>query len=987
MDATPNRGAPDGPELPEAMSSPSVPALAEAFNADDDRWFRALAETSSTAIMVLRETFLYANPAAEQLLGYSARELSRRSPPSVVHPDFRDRVRQRFEARLRGEEVPPRYEMKILRPDGQVRWIDYSAQRIALGTTRAILATAIDITESRRTERALMASENHLLMAQRAGRCFTWEWEVENDRLSVSEYAVELLGLSLVQLEGSSDDFFPFISAHHREAVRRAVRRALREDEDFSIELPVKTSAGRTRWLANRGRALRGENGRAFRLIGTSTDITETKRREHRLRLLVEGTSRATGEAFFSRLVRHLAEAFRARCAFVASIEAPGRGRMLSFWKDGGYAEVGGVQIEGRLSPLSPTYRDRDGRRFPLATLTAALGTPSYLVTTMVGSRGQPIGLLGILGDSPLDRDPATVSLLEMFAQRSAAEVDRLEALQDLSREKEHAQVTLASIGDGVIRTDAEGKVDFLNPVASWILGWRPEEAEGRPVSAIFRALDEANRKEASDAVALCLREQKLIIPPMPKVVARRTDGAEFSVRDSVAPIRDLSGRIVGAVLVFKDVTELRGMQREMRYLEEHDPLTGLINRQSFEKQLGDTLDAGGEGGASHFLCLLDLDEFQLVNDTFGPAAGDEILKRVATFIRGQVRESDVVARLGSDEFGILFSHCSQDLARRLAESIRDGLATLEFTRRQQTFGCSAGFGLVPFDGEAADVAEILTLAHGACFLARQQGRNQIHEYCPGDTAMADRLEEISWVHRIRSALEEDRFLLYQQPFAALKDGGLPISEIFLRLAGEGGEILPPGPLIQAAERYHLITAIDRWVVRRALQILGGDSPAGEEPERIYSINLSGQSLSEDGFWQDIAEELQRSSLDPRRICFEITETAAIANFEAAQRFFTRLRALGCRFLLDDFGSGMSSLAYLKNLPVDYLKIDGEFVLNIVQDPVQRAMVESIHRISRVLGLKTIGECVEGEDSLETLRRIGIDYAQGFWLAEPMPFG
>ena len=716
-----------------------MPDLGEAFSTENDRWFRALAETSGTAILVLRETFLYVNSAAERLLGYSAEELARMPPYSVVHPDSRDLVQKRFEARLRGEAVPSRYTMRLLHPDGEERWADYSAQRIEVDGARAILATAIDITESRRTEQALKESENRLLMAQRAGRCFTWEWEVEEDRVSVSEYATELLGVSSEQLRGSSDDFFRFVTQENREDVRKAVLRALKEDRDFSIEIPFQAPDGELRWLANRGRAMRGDDGRAIRLIGTSTDLTDSKRHEQRLHLLVEATSRATGEAFFPRLARCLAEAFRARCSFIARIRPDGQLEMLSFWKDGAFVELGDLDFPSEARFRPPAYHDGDGRSLPLESLTLALGTPSYLVTPMVGSKGLVSGVLGVLGDKPFDTEPATLSLVEMFAQRSAAEMERLEAVRELSREKERAQVTLASIGDGVIRTDSSGRVDFLNPVASWILGWRPEEAEGQPVTKVFRALDELSRKSSTDSVALCLREQKLVVPPLPKIVCRRTDGVEFSVRDSVAPIRDLTGQVVGAVLVFKDVTELRGMQREMRYLEEHDPLTGLINRQSFERELEASLASHQPAGATHVLCLLDLDEFQLVNDTFGPAAGDEILQRVATLLRQQVRESDVVARLGSDEFGILFANCSMGLARRLAESIRDALSTLEFTRRGQTFGCSAGVGLVPFSSDAKNVAEVLTLAHGACFLARRQGpQSDPRVHGPGDTALAE---------------------------------------------------------------------------------------------------------------------------------------------------------------------------------------------------------------------------------------------------------
>jgi diguanylate cyclase (GGDEF)-like protein/PAS domain S-box-containing protein len=839
------------------MSTDSMPQGPVSLSARDDRWFRQLTENSITAVFVMREKFLYANPAGERLLGYSVEELLGMEPTAVLHPEQRAEVGKRYGDRLKGEPVIRRYDMRLIRKDGTEIWVDYSATRTEYDGKPAVLAEAMDITEAR---------------AQ-----------------------------------------------------------------------------------------------------------------EERLRKIVEGTSGVVGEPFFQRLVRGLVEVFQARAAFVAEAPTNGSEQMLVLdaWSRSDSAPKGRFPLEARqaLAVGSVEGSLSSGLPPPFAeSYLRALEATTFQLTFFADSGGRSSGFIGLVADSPFTISPSDRSILEFSAHRAAAELERLRTEEALAHEKEHAQVTLASIGDGVIRTDAQGRVDFINPVASWLLGWRSQEASDRPISEIYRTLDETTRRPLEEPVTACMRRRRLIVHPMPKILIRRGDGAEFAVRDSVAPIRDRQGQVVGAVLIFKDVTELRGMEREMRFMESHDALTGLLNRAEFERRLERALESSAE--RSHVLCFLDLDDFKLVNDSFGSTAGDELLKSAASLLRARVREGDATARLGSDEFGILFEDCPVDLARSLVESTQAGLKEQSFSWRERPFESTGSFGLVPVLSQFRAVPQLLSVAQGACYLAQQQGRNQLYEYRPGDTAVNERLDEIQWVHRIHQAFEDDRFVLYRQPIESLQEGLEPINEIFLRMIDEEGEIVPPGPLIQAAERYRLVSTIDRWVVARAFEVL---VRSGSTLQGIFTINLSAQSLSEEGFLETIAALLEGSGVEASRICFEITETAAIANLDHALRFFREFKRRGCRFLLDDFGSGMSSLAYLKNLPVDFVKIDGEFIRNLGREPIQRAMVESIRRIGTLLGIATIGECVEGAATLEILRDIGIDYGQGYWLAEPRP--
>src|SRR4051794_1070324 len=565
---------------------------------------------------------------------------------------------------------------------------------------------------------------------------------------------------------------------------------------------------------------------------------------------------------------------------------------------------------------------------------------------------------------------------------------ERKHAEEALYREKERAQVTLASIGDGVVRTDPEGAIDYLNPVAERLTGWRTEAAIGRTVSEVFRGVDEITRLPLADPVARCLEEKRVVESPGHALLLS-LDGKEYSVRDSAAPIYDRSGAAIGAVLVFKDVTELRGMEREMVYLASHDGLTGLINRREFEARLKRAIRGARAERRRHVLLYLDLDEFKVVNDTCGHLVGDEMLKQITALLRSRVRRSDVLARLGGDEFGVLLEDCPLDQARQIAEEMRRTVKEFRFCWRDQIFEVGVSIGLVPIDADSGDLAQVMSAADAACYVAKDNGRNRVHEYERDDTLVAERYGEMQWVHRIHRSFEDKRFRLFYQLIQPLGGEGTAsrdlLCEVLIRMLDTNGKVIEPAAFIAAAERYHLIGSLDRWVVKTALAALAEAQRREGSRPGLFALNLSGQSLGEESFLAYVAEGLGKSGGDSRRICFEITETAAISKLDSAIRFISILKTKGCRFILDDFGSGLSSFAYLRDLQVDFLKIDGEFVQNMMEDRVKRAMVESINQIGHVMGLQTIAEWVENRQTFDALRELGVDYAQGYWLCRPQP--
>jgi diguanylate cyclase (GGDEF)-like protein/PAS domain S-box-containing protein len=551
-----------------------------------------------------------------------------------------------------------------------------------------------------------------------------------------------------------------------------------------------------------------------------------------------------------------------------------------------------------------------------------------------------------------------------------------------LFREKESAQITLQSIGDGVVTTDAKGVIDYLNPVAEALTGWRLEDSQGRAIEEIFRAFHEETCEPLENPLAVAIRRTRSIKSVRPMLLIRR-DGNEIYVESTASPIRDGSGAVSGGVLVFHDVSEARELNRRLSYHASHDVLTGLVNRREFEHRMERALKSAKAHESAYALCYLDLDQFKIINDTCGHSAGDALLGQVGGLLKSKVRWRDTLARLGGDEFGILLESCSLDEAMRTAELLREAVGNFKFTWEERTFRLGASIGVVPLSAENTDVASVLSAADSACQAAKESGRNRVHSFEENDIDLMRRRREMQWAARINTALEEGRFELFRQTILPLQKPELGVHyELLLRMRDESGKIVAPDNFMTAAERYGITPSIDRWVIENAFRWLVSEA---DEREKLAmcSINLSGQSLGDDKFLPYVIDQFHRSGLDAGKICFEITETAAIASFSQANRFIQALKELGCKFALDDFGTGLSSFGYLKHFPVDYLKIDGSFVKEILHDPIDREMVRSINEIGHLTGKQTIAEFAENADIINMLRSLGVDYAQGYGISQP----
>lgn len=555
-----------------------------------------------------------------------------------------------------------------------------------------------------------------------------------------------------------------------------------------------------------------------------------------------------------------------------------------------------------------------------------------------------------------------------------------------LFEQEERAQVTLHSIGDAVITTDAHLMVDYLNPVAETLTGWAKNQAQGHPLGEVFQIIDEQNRQPIFDPVADCLREGK-IIGWTHSVILVGHSGQEYDINVSAAPIRGRDNEILGAVLVFHDVTQTRQLTRQLEYDATHDALTGLINRVEFERRLERAVTSAHQHSARHMLCYLDLDQFKIINDTAGHTAGDELLRQINTILSGMFRDHDTLARIGGDEFGLLLENCPLERAQLIAHNVVNAIRAYRFCWDGCIYQIGVSIGLATITAETKNTAQLLTQADVACYIAKETGRNRAYLYQQEDNETVQRHGEILGAAGLRDALEQGQFRLHYQPIVPLK--GLdcrPVRyEVLLRVVSRGspdqiGELVLPAAFIPAAERYGLMGAIDRWVIEEAFRDYA--SGVGRTGARI-AVNLSGNSLSDETLLSFIEARFAEHNLMPAQVCFEITETAAIQNMRQALNLIEALKGHGCQFALDDFGSGLSSFHYLKSLPIDYLKIDGSFIKDMADNGHDRALVKAINQMSHAFGLQTIAEYVHSPAIVEHLCELGVDYAQGYFFGKP----
>lgn len=794
-------------------------------------------------------------------------------------------------------------------------------------------------------------------------------WLPDTTLTYVNDAYCRYFGKSAEELIGQS--FLALIPEADRAALKahtRGLARSLTPTQPaVSYEHRVDTPAGAVRWQEWTDRAIFDDAGRLVEFQSVGRDVTERKRTEQAL-----AESRRTLQTLMDNLPGMV---YRCRHDEHWTMEFASDGCLaLTGYRPEEFVGEAKLSFADIIHPddlqqVSERMEDAIGKGAPfqlLYRIIAADGTQKW-----VWEQGRAIY-------SGTNEFLALEGFITDITERKQAE-------QALQAEKERATVTLSSIADAVITTDRSGRVEYMNAPAEALTGWSLEQAVAKPFDEVCNLLSERTR---TPAVNFLSGGTDRDTPAGGAVLVDRR-GREFLVEDTVAPICVPQGEALGYVVVFRDVTEARQLQHHIMHQATHDPLTGLVNRYEFERRLDQLLQETREFDSQHALCYLDLDQFKLVNDTCGHAAGDQLLRQLSVALRARIRAGDTLARLGGDEFGVLLTDCPAVHAQRLSNGILESLEDFRFTWEGKTFSIAASIGVVPITASSEDRSALLSAADAACYAAKDRGRNRVHVYQVGDSELVRRQGEMQWVSRIREAIEANRLELHRQRIVPVGQDAASLGEfyeILLRLRSEDGKLVPPGAFLPAAERYGLAPALDRWVIEHVLGWLS-QQPEHLEKLRHCAINVSGQSISDDRFLEFLATRLSDSPVPAHKLCFEITETAAVANLVHATSFISALADLGCTFALDDFGTGMSSFVYLKNLPVQYLKIDGAFVRDIADDAIDLAMVKCINQVAHVMGKQTIAEVVETTAILQRLKSMGVDFAQGYAVAKPTPLG
>jgi diguanylate cyclase (GGDEF)-like protein/PAS domain S-box-containing protein len=968
--------------------------------------YRLLVDHAPDAIVVLDADagcFVDVNENAERLFGLDREQLLKVGPIELspsVQPDgslSRDQSRLRVDRALEAE--PQMFEWLHRDAFGKEIMCDVRLVRLPSGSRRLVRGSITDISERKRHES--VAAAEHAVFEKLTGNAPLPAVLESITRLIESERAGTMCSVSVLTDDGRSFDYM--VAPRLPEPLRSALARApvdirngscsaavylgrqvlvpdIAKDPFWEQRRQVALDAGlRAAWSspikAASGKVL-GALG-VFRADAGLPTASESDTMAHAAQLagiaierrLAEEALRSS-EGKFRGLFESIAEgvyqsardgrllsvnpAFVSMFGFASAEEVYAlKGTESLYWNPADRIPfVRRVDLEGQIRNFEFLARRRDGQQLVLLENSKAIRDVS----------GRLVGYEGTLND---------------ITERKRAE-------QAVFEEKERAEVTLQSIGDAVISTDAQGRIDYMNPVAESLTGWSADEAHGREIGNVLNLVTELKHEPLENPLlrALGRGENRGDGNAADHSVLVTRSGQEIAIQESAAPICDRQGRMIGAVIVFHDVTKERRLKRALAYQASHDALTGLINRREFDNRLQAAVLSAQRGEGSYALLYIDLDQFKIVNDTCGHQAGDRLLRDVTGLLQTRVRASDTIARLGGDEFGVLLENCALDQATRIAESARQSIRDYRFVWGATALSVGASVGVVEIKRDTENVASIMSAADIACYAAKDGGRNRIHVY--DADGVSGRHREMHWVARVTRAAEENRLELFFQPIAAIGSQSPPrFHELTVKLRGDDGELVQPSEFIPAAERYNAMSIIDRWVVRQAVSLLRDRQKRGV-PLPTLAVNVSGTSLNEQSF-VDLALQSLADPVIAGAICFEITETAAVTNLADAIHFMRELKTRGCKFALDDFGTGLSSFMYLKTLPVDYLKIDGQFIAQIAADPVDRSMVEAISKVGRALGIATIAECVETAVVLEELKRIGVDFAQGYFIARPLP--
>ncbi len=718
-----------------------------------------------------------------------------------------------------------------------------------------------------------------------------------------------------------------------------------------------------------------------------------SQQQAHRGRLggLIETTVGTTGETYFYALVRELALFMRVDAVFLANCidDEEGSYQSLAYWCDGSYIMNHRVSLPRSLGGESGGFWHMENSAadlFPDAhLLRERFPVSGFFAIKLQDSSGRQIGLLAGLHRAAFHPAESDVQMIKLLVARASSELERKLTLGETLMEKERAQITLHSIGDGVITTDSKGCIDYMNPTAEALTGWRYHQAMGLSMEAVLHLEDEQSGDVIPDPAQRCLVEKRVISPTTDNALISRS-GERYEIQGTAAPMTDAQGDCIGVVLVFKDVTASRRAEKMMVHRATHDALTGLANRVEFEQRLDRALQSAKDFENTHALLFLDLDQFKLVNDSAGHVAGDELLKQVSALLDGQLRARDMLGRLGGDEFAVLLENCPLAKAGQVAEMLIEAIREYRFVWDQKTYRIGVSIGIVPIRAESESRKQLMHDADQACYTAKDLGRGCAYTHNETRAALASRLGEKLQRKDIDEALADERFQLLYQPIVALDATQVHSShhvEVLLRMLDENNQVITPGAFLPAASRYGLLTQIDRWVIGRVFRVYA--HLFMQNPHLLVSLNLSAASIADESLADYIEQMLGNSVVKPEQLCFEMSEASFSQNQANAGLLIERLHQLGCRIALDNFGIGLANFAALKELPIDFVKIDGQLIRDIDSDDIDLTMVTAINTMAHLLKIRTIAENLDNHAVLERLKAIGIDSAQGYHLGDLQP--
>jgi diguanylate cyclase len=911
----------------------------------------------------LKSGKVYRDDRLFMLLGYRASDVDAAHDAweRLIHPDDLERMKATWAAHFEGRTSFYECEYRVRATSGEWKWIlarGKVVERGPAGDGLRALGTRQDITARKHAELKLETTEERLRLAMEGAQLCFWDWDVRAGKLNWGANARQLLGLQAAGFNGSFDAFLMLVHADDRAMLRQRVIGALKRGETFASEFRLVLSDGMARWLQCIGQVSRDPAGEAARVVGVLQEITARKVSESALR---ESESRFRAMADSAPVMIWTSDAAGLFTSVNKSwLEFVGAETMDNLGADGG-APIDPDDAPRRASVFDEARRDRGARTLEYRRKHGG-GDYRWLLETIVpraDAEGTVVGYIGVSVDIN----------------------DRKIAEDELYAEKELQRVTLAAIGDAVISTDAHGRIRYMNRAAEVLTGHTLTESAGAPLVRVVKLFERSGGTAVNDPTRTCVKDMQTVRLPENAVLISRT-GREAEVSASIRPILDADGRVAGTVSVLRDLSQKAGAASHVVYQTPFDAETGLASRYEFEGDLRRLLDAEGQA-AQHAVVCVSLGSLRELDSQPNAALCHELLRLAGTRIANKVHKQDCVARIGDDSLGVVLAWRSLNQARELALAIKEALARPVTTRGGDAFDLAASVGVVAMQAGGDSVSAILRAIDCACELAKDERGEGVYVYRDDDRGRVEGQGHLGWLARIEDALRLEQFRLFGQHIVPLRPEAADNEiEVLVRLLDASGQVLPPGAFLAAARRYHVMAKIDRWVLARVTRL----ALSAETALKVqFAINVSEQSLCDESYVHFAIDQVERCAQRGIRLGFEFNEASAAARPKQVLRFAVAMKERGCRIGLDNFGSGPASLALLRGLPVDYVKIDSRLIRNSADDATDRAIVEAVCKVAATLKVRTIAEAVENDAVLEHVRKLGLDLAQGHIFAHPRP--